>query len=44
MGENIASTEGTITNLDGANVRHEEFTTVTRKKIAVVVGPLTTEI
>ena len=42
MGENIASTTGTITDLDGANVRHKEFTTAIRTKLAVVVGRLTT--
>ena len=41
LGEIIASTEGTITALDGANVRHKEVTTTTRMKLAVVVGPLT---
>ena len=43
MGENISSTEGTITALKGANARHEEVTTMTRTKLAIVVGPLTTE-
>ena len=43
MGEKIASTEGTITTLDGANVRNEEVTSMTRTKLAIVVGPLTTE-
>ena len=42
MGENIASTEVTITTLDGSNVRHKEVTTATRTKLAVVVGKLTT--
>ena len=42
MGENIASTEGTITALDSANVRHKEVTTATRTKLAVVVGKLIT--
>ena len=42
VGEKIASTEGTITALDGANVRHKDVTTETRKKLVVVVGPLTT--
>ena len=42
MGENIASTEGTITALDGAYIRHEEVTNATRAKLAIVVGPLTT--
>ena len=41
VGENIASVEGVITALDGANVRHKEVTTGTRMKLAVVVGPLT---
>ena len=41
MGENIATTEGTITALGGANIRHKEVTTVTRKKLAVLLGPLT---
>ena len=41
MGENIASVEGTITSLDGANVRPEEVTTATRTKLVVMVGPLT---
>ena len=40
--ENIASTEGTITALDGASVRHEGVTTVTQMKLAVAVEPLTT--
>ena len=40
--ENIATTEGTITALDSANVRHKEVTTATWTKVAVVVGPLTT--
>ena len=31
--ENIASTEGAITALDGANVRHEEVTSATLKKL-----------
>ena len=39
---NIASTEGEITALGGANVRNKEVTSVTRMKLAVVVGPLTT--
>ena len=38
VGDNIASTEGTITDLDGANVRHEEVTTSMWTKLAVVVG------
>ena len=42
VGENIASIEGKITALDGANIRHEEVTTGMRTKLAVVVGPLTT--
>ena len=42
MGENIASTEVTITALDGANVSYEEVMSLTRTKLAVVVGPLTT--
>ena len=42
MGEIVASTEGAIMSLDGANVRHEEVTSTTRKKLAVVVWPLTT--
>ena len=42
VGDNIASTEGKIVSLDGANVRHEEVKTATRTKLAVVVGPLTT--
>ena len=42
VGENINSMEGTITALDGTNVQNEEVTTVTRTKIVVVVGPLTT--
>ena len=42
VGENIATTDGTITALGGANVRHKEVTTETRKKLAVVVGLLTT--
>ena len=41
MGENIASTEGTITAVDGANVKHNEVMTVTLTKLVVVVGPLT---
>ena len=41
MGENIATTEGTVNALDGANVRHREVTTVMRTKIVVVVGMLT---
>ena len=40
--ENIATTEGTIAALDGANVRHKEVTTATRTKLTVVVGPLMT--
>ena len=40
--ENIASKEGTITSLDGANARHEEVMNATRTKLAVVVGPLKT--
>ena len=43
VGLNIASTEGIITALDGANVRHEEVTTVTQTKLAFVVGLLMTE-
>ena len=42
VGENIAYTEGTVTALKGANARHEEVTTMTRTKLVVVVGPLTT--
>ena len=42
VADNIASTEGKIVSLDGANVRHEEVKTATRTKLAVVVGPLTT--
>ena len=42
VGENIASTKGAITALDGANVRHEEVTSETRTKLAVVVGPMAT--
>ena len=41
MGDNISTTEGTITVLDGANVRHKEVRTVTRMKLAVAVGSLT---
>ena len=41
MGNNIATMEGTITALDGANVRHEEVATATGMKLAVVVGQLT---
>ena len=33
--------EGMITVLDGTNVRQEEFTSATRMKLAVVVGPRT---
>ena len=43
-GENIYSMEGTITALDGANVRHEEVKTATRTILAAVVRPLTTAI
>ena len=43
VGENIATMEDTITALDGANFRHEEVTTTMGTKLAVVVGPLTTE-
>ena len=43
VGENIASTEGDITVLDIANVRHEEVMYATWTNNAVVVGPLTTE-
>ena len=43
VGENIATTEGKITVLDGANVRHEEVTTLVRTKLAVVLRPLTAE-
>ena len=42
VGENIFTTEGTITAMDGANVRHEEVTTAKRTKLAVVVGLLMT--
>ena len=41
-GEDIAETEGEITALDETNVRHEEVTSATRVKLAVVVGPRTT--
>ena len=44
MEEKIASTEGTTTALDGANIRHKDVTTATRTKLVVVVGPLTTAI
>ena len=39
LGEEITETEGKITALDGTNVRHEEVTSATRVKLAVVVGP-----
>ena len=42
MEDNIASTEGKITDLDGANARHKEVITAMRPKLAVMVGPLTT--
>ena len=42
VGENISTMEGTITALDGANIRHEEVTSATQTKLAVVVGLLTT--
>ena len=42
VGDNISTTEGTITALDGSNIRHKEVRTLLRMKIAVVVGPLTT--
>ena len=42
MVDNTATMEGTITALDGTNVRHKEVTTATRIKPAVVEGPLTT--
>ena len=42
LGEEITETEGKITALDGANVRHEEIMSATRVKLAVVVGPWTT--
>ena len=42
MGEIVASTEGAIMSLDGANVRHEEVTSTMQTKLAVVVGPLKT--
>ena len=41
MGNNIATMEGTITALDGANVRHKEVATAMGVKLAVVVGQLT---
>ena len=41
VGEKIASTEGAITALDSAKVRHEEVTSVTQKKLAVMVDLLT---
>ena len=40
MGGNTVSTEGVITALDSANVRHEEVTYATRTKLAVVIVPL----
>ena len=43
MGENITTTEGMITALDGANVRHKEVTTAAQTKLAVVVGMITIE-
>ena len=42
LGEEIAETEGKITALDGANVRHEVVMSATRVKLTVVVGPRTT--
>ena len=42
-GDNISSTESTITALDCANIRLEEVTTATQTKLVVVVGPLLTE-
>ena len=42
LGEEIAETEGKITALGGANVRHKEVTSATRVKLAVIVGPRTT--
>ena len=39
LGEEIAETEGKITALDGANVRHKEVTSATGVKLAVLVGP-----
>ena len=42
LGEEIAEMEGKITALEGANVRHEEVTSATRVKLAVVVGARTT--
>ena len=42
MGDNIASTEGTINALDRVTTRHEEVTTATRTKLAVMVVPLMT--
>ena len=42
VGDNIASTEVTITDLDGATTWHEEVTTATQTKLAVMVGPLMT--
>ena len=41
VGENIASTEGAIMAMGGANVRHKEVTSATQTNFAVVVGPLT---
>ena len=42
LGEEIAETEGMITALDRKNVQQEEFTSATRVKLEVVVGPRTT--
>ena len=42
LGEEISETEGNITALDGANVRHKEVMSATRVELAVVVGPQTT--
>ena len=42
LGEEISETEGKITAIDGANVRHKEVTSATQVKLAVVVGPQTT--
>ena len=42
LGDEIAETEGKITALDGAGVRHKEVTLATRVKLAVVVGLRTT--
>ena len=42
LGEEIAETEGKITALDGTDVRHEEVTSATWVKLAVIVGPRTT--